>query len=65
MYLTSGSDNLALHKAPVTSDLADASAGGAVGNSGAIFNKSAQRLDHIGFFVKEKEDVDSWFQFLK
>ncbi len=47
LYLSSGPDNLALHKA---------AAGG--------FDESAQRLDHIGFFLDAPEAVDRWFAFL-
>ena len=48
LYLTSGSDNLALHRAP------------------ADFTPSKhQRLDHIGFFLNEREDVDAWHEHLK
>jgi catechol 2,3-dioxygenase-like lactoylglutathione lyase family enzyme len=48
LYLTSGSDNLALHRAP------------------ADFSPSShQRLDHIGFFLSVKEEVDTWFEYLK
>jgi catechol 2,3-dioxygenase-like lactoylglutathione lyase family enzyme len=47
-YFSSGSDNLALHRAP------------------ADFNPSNhQHLDHLGFFLAKKEDVDTWFEFLK
>lgn len=47
-YFSSGSDNLALHRAP------------------ANFNFGVhQRLDHLGFFLKEKADVDTWFEFLQ
>ena len=42
-YLTSGQDNLALHKLP----------GGA--HPGPV-----QALDHIGFVVRNAEDVDKW-----
>lgn len=48
IYLTSGSDNLALHQA-------DAS---------IPRNEAAQRLDHIGFFTETEEDVDQWFEWL-
>ena len=44
-YLTSGNDNLALHRAR------DKPASGV--------------LDHIGFFINEKEMVDTWFAHLK
>lgn len=48
LYLTSGNDNLALHRAP--SDFIPA---------------SHQRLDHIGFFLTEREEVDIWYNYLK
>jgi len=47
LYLTSGTDNLALHRAPAD-----------------FMPAKHQRLDHIGFFVETREDVDSWFSFL-
>ena len=46
VYLSSGNDNLALHRA--TSEFA-----------------TAQRLDHIGFFLNVMDDVDQWFDFLR
>jgi catechol 2,3-dioxygenase-like lactoylglutathione lyase family enzyme len=47
LYLTSGTDNLALHRAP--EDFTPA---------------KHQRLDHIGFFLTQKENVDEWYLFL-
>ncbi len=48
IYLSSGYDNLALHR--VKPD----------------FNPGKdQHLDHLGLFLKNKEDVDSWFEFIK
>lgn len=48
LYLTSGHDNLALHRAP------------------ADFNPvKPQRLDHIGFFLNDRLDVDAWHVFLQ
>ena len=47
-YLTSGNDNLALHRAE-----ADEAAG-----------DGAQRLDHIGFVVRRAADVDAWHSHL-
>lgn len=47
LYLTSGTDNLALHRAP--DDFSPA---------------KHQHLDHIGFFLSEREDVDQWFEYL-
>ena len=42
-YFSSGSDNLALHRAP------------------ADFNPgNHQHLDHLGFFLASREDVDQW-----
>lgn len=47
-YFSSGSDNLALHRAPPD------------------FNPAKQqRLDHIGFFLKSREDVDQWHDYLR
>jgi catechol 2,3-dioxygenase-like lactoylglutathione lyase family enzyme len=47
LYLSSGNDNLALHRAPKD------------------FSPSKhQRLDHIGFFLNERSEVDVWFQYL-
>ncbi len=48
LYLTSGPDNLALHRAAV----------------GAPWSEPGQRLDHIGLFVQTSEAVDRWFEFL-
>jgi catechol 2,3-dioxygenase-like lactoylglutathione lyase family enzyme len=48
VYLSSGDDNFALHRAP------------------AGFHANAQqRLDHLGFFLNTKHDVDDWHVFLK
>ena len=46
LYLTSGCDNLALHKASEPL---------------AAFG---QRLDHIGFVLRQEQDVDVWYEFL-
>ncbi|MBA3661673.1 MAG: VOC family protein [Gammaproteobacteria bacterium] len=48
VYLTSGTDNLALHT------LKDAD----------HFNQP-QHLDHLGFFLKTREDVDQWYDYLR
>ena len=47
VYLTGGSDNLALHRA-----------------SGAPAEAALQRLDHIGFMLRQVEHVDAWHEFL-
>ena len=47
LYLSSGNDNLALHRAPKD------------------FSPSKhQHLDHIGFFLNERSEVDVWFNYL-
>lgn len=48
IYLSTGSDNFALHRAP----------------HDFTANKH-QRLDHIGFFLNEREAVDHWHDFLR
>lgn len=48
-YLTSGSDNLALHRRPTS----------------ASGTQAARVLDHIGFAVAHPEDVDVWAQRLE
>lgn len=47
VYLTSGNDNLALHRAPA-----------------AMSESAFQHLDHIGFIIKEIDEVDRWYEFL-
>lgn len=47
-FLTSGSDNLALHQA----------------ESNQQRDEATQRLDHIGFFVESDEQVDRWYSWL-
>ncbi len=49
LYLTSGSDNLALHQAP----------------TGEPRTEVGQRLDHISFFLRTAAEVDQWFAYLK
>ena len=46
VYLTSGTDNVAIHRA--TTQLSE----------------SGQRLDHIGFILKNVDDVDAWHDYL-
>ncbi|RDI48669.1 VOC family protein [Aquicella lusitana] len=48
LYLTSGNDNLALHRAPAD-----------------FMPAPHQHLDHIGFFLTEKEEVDRWHDYLQ
>lgn len=48
LYLTSGQDNFALHRAPQ-----------------GFSPDKYQRLDHVGFFLNERTDVDQWYEYLK
>lgn len=48
IYLSTGTDNLALHRA-----------------SKDFFPAKYQRLDHIGFFLSEPNEVDEWYEYLK
>jgi len=50
VYLCSGNDNLALHRAEVK--YKDKKMDG------------PQRLDHIGYILRQPEDVDAWYNFL-
>jgi catechol 2,3-dioxygenase-like lactoylglutathione lyase family enzyme len=54
VYLSSGIDNLALHR----------SDGGHTG-SGAHSTSSGQALDHLGLIVRSADDVDKWAAFLE
>ena len=49
VYLTSGNDNLALHRR----------------NSNQACIEGTQRLDHIGFIINDISAVDEWYTFLK
>lgn len=48
IYLSTGQDNLALHRAPAD-----------------FIPAKHQRLDHIGFFLPEREEVDHWHAFMQ
>ena len=46
VYLTSGNDNLALHRCNLKPE-------------------GQQALDHMGFILRNPEDVDAWYEFLQ
>jgi len=46
VYLTSGNDNLALHRKPEGYQMS-----------------GDQRLDHLGFILRDMDDVDVWHEF--
>jgi catechol 2,3-dioxygenase-like lactoylglutathione lyase family enzyme len=48
VYLSSGNDNVALHRAPAN-----------------FVPEKNQRLDHIGFFLTERNEVDHWYDYLR
>ena len=50
VYLTSGADNLALHRGPAGGDLPERAVAGA--------------LDHLGLVVRRADDVDAWADYL-
>ena len=50
VYLTSGRDNLALHRVAAAPDGAE--------------GRPKQALDHLGVIVSRAEDVDRWAEFL-
>ena len=52
VYLTSGADNLALHRAPAAADVSEPAAGGGA-------------LDHLGLIVRRPDDVDAWADYLR
>jgi catechol 2,3-dioxygenase-like lactoylglutathione lyase family enzyme len=47
VYLSTGADNLALHRAPVD-----------------FIPAKHQHLDHIGFFLSDRNEVDVWHAYL-
>lgn len=49
VFLTSGNDNLALHRRPLNA---------------AGTDSQDSRLDHIGFIIDSMADVDAWHQWL-
>jgi catechol 2,3-dioxygenase-like lactoylglutathione lyase family enzyme len=56
VYLSSGADNLALHRPPAT---------GAAAAGGGDLATAPQRLDHLGLAVPTSDDVDAWAVYLK
>ena len=52
LYLTSGTDNLALHRAQNT------------GRQSRQANGRSAALDHVGIILRRADDVDAWHRFL-
>ncbi len=55
VYLTSGNDNLALHRR---------SANELLSGDELLSSDETQRLDHIGFIIDDIDDVDVWHAYL-
>ncbi len=53
VYLSSGADNLALHRSVPAAEVAGAS------------SERPAALDHLGLIVRSPEDVDRWAEFLE
>ncbi len=60
VYLTSGHDNLALHRSPAAHDQARAGV-----DVPAAVARPADRLDHLGLLVEKPEHVDAWAAYLE
>ena len=58
VYMTSGVDNLALHRSTSSTAPAEALTPNAA-------KGSAQTLDHLGVIVRDMDDVDRWGAFLE
>src|SRR4249920_1928770 len=56
VYLSSGTDNLALHRSPAAVTAGTSSRGEA---------QAPSPLDHLGLIVRRAEDVDQWAAFLE
>src|SRR4051794_36534986 len=76
VYLSSGIDNLALHRAPAApvasagagATVADSAASGGAGSGGAAAPAAAAAgspLDHLGLIVRTAGAVDEWSAFLE
>ncbi|HEX7026766.1 MAG TPA: VOC family protein, partial [Gammaproteobacteria bacterium] len=54
VYLSSGNDNLALHR--ITAGGVEAGPG-----DGRQYGLTGERLDHIGFIIDKMDAVDEWY----
>jgi catechol 2,3-dioxygenase-like lactoylglutathione lyase family enzyme len=58
VYLSTGTDNLALHRAPPGPS--ESTPSPEIGTPAPAYAPPPQRLDHIGLAVPAPEDVDAW-----
>jgi catechol 2,3-dioxygenase-like lactoylglutathione lyase family enzyme len=64
IYLSSGLDNLALHRSTALTASRSTALTASV-SSGASQEKRVDALDHLGLIVRKPEDVDAWAAFLE
>jgi catechol 2,3-dioxygenase-like lactoylglutathione lyase family enzyme len=64
IYLSSGLDNLALHRSREAAGASPEAAGASAGGVGASAPKGGV-LDHLGLIVRSAGDVDQWAAFLE
>lgn len=66
VYLSSGIDNLALHRStPLTAGRSATLATGSASLEGSRATPEGSRLDHFGLIVGSPADVDAWAAFLE
>ena len=66
VYLSSGIDNLALHRStPLTGRSATLTTGRATSLEASGSTAEGSRLDHFGLIVRSPADVDAWAAFLE
>jgi catechol 2,3-dioxygenase-like lactoylglutathione lyase family enzyme len=65
VYLTSGRDNLALHRAASGADAPHYGRGAAEASAVETTASASGALDHLGLLVAKAEDVDEWAAFLE
>lgn len=63
-YLSSGNDNLALHRVRGTGN-DSANDDISVGSAARVSDNSVQSLDHLGFIIDQADDVYRWYDFLQ
>jgi catechol 2,3-dioxygenase-like lactoylglutathione lyase family enzyme len=61
IYLSSGIDNLALHRSPSGAEVDEQDRPG----SGRTSASQCEALDHLGLIVRAADDVDRWAAFLE
>jgi catechol 2,3-dioxygenase-like lactoylglutathione lyase family enzyme len=65
LYLSSGIDNLALHRSAEASRSSERDASRSTDQRNARLQPSDSALDHLGLIVRTADDVDRWAAFLE